>query len=735
MAEHQNVGVEDVMNNAKTYITNPQDLALIAHAANYATEHHAGQFRKSGEPYIIHLINVAYILTTLHAGPQTIAAGFLHDTIEDTGVTKEELAKEFDEEIADLVEAVTKVGTLKYKGKDDPEYQASNHRKIFIAMAKDIRVIIIKLADRLHNMRTLQYQPEAAQKRIAAETLDVYAPIAHRLGISAIKNELEDLSFYYLNREEYYRIAKLVEVKKAERDQAVHHMIEEISAMLKEKNLEFRIFGRSKHLYSIYNKMIKKHKRFDEILDLLAIRIVTKTELNCYEILGYIHAKYKPIPGRLKDYIAVPKTNMYQSLHTTIIGDDGKIFEVQIRTEEMDEVAERGVAAHWRYKEGTKYDAKKEQKEIEEKLSWFKNFATYSEEESNADASEYMATLQHDVFEASVYVMTPKGRVIDLPNGATPIDFAYRIHTDVGHTAVGAIVNDVMVPLNTPLHTGDVVQIKTLKGTGPSEDWLKFVKTNQAKNKIRAYLTRKETERKQEKVPDGEKLLSEELRKRCFDTKEYMDRKKIEAIVKSFNVSNYADLMYGIAVHSINVTDVCQKLTNQKRPMMTDEAISHMMNREPSREKTSSRTGVLIPGIESMKMSLAGCCQPVYGDPIIGYITKGAGVKVHRADCPNIANLKERKIDVQWAAKDPERTYISDLLIQAYDRSFLLTDIVTAVSSCKTPMNSINAVVNRETLISTVKLQIQVHDLDQLNLVIANLRKVESVISVERHTH
>ena len=598
MSDHVNPGVEDVMKEAGSYIHDANSLELIRRAANYAAEHHAGQFRRSGEPYFIHLINVAYILATLRVGPQTIAAGFLHDAIEDCGISREELAKDFDEEIAELVEAVTKIGTLTYKGKDDPEYQAANHRKIFIAMAKDVRVILIKLVDRLHNMRTLQYQPEKSQKRIASETLDVYAPIAHRLGISAIKNELEDLSFYYLTREEYYHIAHLVEAKKTERDESVNTMIREISEMLKEHNIEFRIFGRSKHLYSIYRKMITKHKRFDEILDLLAIRIVTKTEQNCYEILGYIHAKYKPIPGRLKDYIAVPKTNMYQSLHTTIIGDEGRIFEVQIRTEEMDDIAERGVAAHWRYKEGRKYDARAEQREIEEKLSWFKNFAVYSEEESSETASEYMETLQKDVFSANVYVMTPKGRVIDLPSGATPIDFAYRIHTDVGHTTVGAIVNDAMVPLNTELHTGDVVQIKTMKGTGPSEDWLKFVKTNQARNKIRSYLAKKETEKHEAKVPDGERMLTDELRRRGFDPKDYMDKKKLEHVFKEFRVSNYTDLMYGIAVKSISTTKVIERLTNQKSRISEDEALSHIFAREaprrtsmmPSRWTVSPRT-------------------------------------------------------------------------------------------------------------------------------------------------
>lgn len=735
MEDHQVVGVDDVIQEVRRYMKNAESIALIERAANFAAEHHAGKFRKSGEPYFIHLINVAYILAQLQAGPSTIAAGFLHDTIEDTGVTKEELADRFSEEIAELVDSVTKIGTLKFKGKDDPEYQASNHRKIFIAMAKDVRVILIKLADRLHNMRTLQYQPEASQKRIAAETLDVYAPIAHRLGISAIKNELEDLCFYYLNRDEYYHIASLVEMKKKERDESVSHMIDEIKVMLEERDFKFRIFGRSKHLYSIYNKMVKKHKRFDEILDLLAIRIVTETEQNCYEILGYIHAKYKPIPNRLKDYIAGPKTNMYQSLHTTIIGENGKIFEIQIRTEEMDEIAERGIAAHWKYKEGSRYDAKKEQKEIEDKLSWFKSFAVYSEEAENDNASEYMATLQHDVFEANVYVMTPKGRVIDLPNGATPIDFAYRVHTDVGHTAVGAIVNNVMVPLNTELHTGDVVQIKTLKGTGPSEDWLKFVKTNQAKNKIKAYLTRKENENKIDRVEDGEKIMYDELRRRGFDAKEYKDRKKYEAIMKTFNVYSYVDLMYGIAVKSINPTDVCQKLTNQKRSIRDDDVLNRVMNREPVKRRATSKFGVVIPGIESMKMSLAGCCMPVYGDPIIGYISKGVGVKVHRADCPNMQGVKERRIDVQWDDGNIERTYASDLLIKAHDRQFLITDIVTVVSQLKAPMNAINAVLDHESLITTVKMQVNVRNLEHLNALIANIRKVESVVSVSRASH
>ncbi len=735
--KNKDIGIDDVLHEVRTYINNEDSLKIVEHAANFASEKHAGQFRRSGEPYLIHLINVAYILATLKCGPKTVAAGFLHDVIEDCGLSRDELAAEFDDEIADIVEAVTKIGTLRFKGKDDPEYQAANHRKIFIAMAKDIRVILVKLCDRLHNMRTLEYQPEASQKRIAAETLDVYAPIAHRLGISAIKNELEDLCFYYLNREEYHHIAHLVEAKKAERDAAVSHMITDITTMLEENHLQFRIFGRSKHLYSIYNKMVKKHKRFDQILDLLAIRIVTQSELNCYEILGYIHAKYKPIPGRLKDYIAMPKPNMYQSLHTTIIGDDGKIFEVQIRTEEMDRIAENGVAAHWRYKEGTNYNSKTEQKEIEEKLGWFKNFALYSEEESdNESASEYMATLQHDVFEANVYVMTPMGRVIDLPSGATPIDFAYRVHTDVGHTCVGAVVNGVMVPLNTELNTGDVIEIKTRKGTEPSEDWLQFVKTNQARNKIRNFLQKKETEKRSEMIDQGEKLLREELSRRGFDPKEFMDKKKLETIYHDFQVGNYIDFMYGIAVKSINPTIVTEKLTRQKARVTNfeEQAISRITNRDTTRH-ANTKTGIIVPGIDSMKMSIAQCCLPVYGDEIKGFITKGEGVKVHRTVCPNIASTKARLIDVMWDAGDKDRTYETEVVITARDRQFLVTDVLTVISQFKAPIDKLNADVNHELLISTLHLTIRVHDIDHLNTIIANIRKVESVVEVDRGYH
>lgn len=727
----KNIEKNDILIAAKEYIHNEDSLKLIEKSIDYATEKHEGQFRKSGEPYIIHALNVGYILAVLHCGPRTIAAGMLHDILEDCDVPRETLVKEFDEEVTELVESVTKIGNIQFK--DEKEYLAANHRKIFIAMAKDIRVILIKLVDRLHNMRTLQYMSDEKQKRIAAETLEVYAPIAHRLGISEIKNELEDLSFFYLEREKYYQIAHLVEAKKAERDEQVTHMISDISNLLEKNKIGFRIFGRSKHLYSIYKKMKTKNKRFEEILDLLAIRIITETELNCYEVLGHIHATYRPIPGRLKDYIAMPKMNMYQSLHTTVVGDEGRIFEVQIRTEKMDAIAEMGVAAHWRYKEGSKYDSRREQKEIEEKLTWFKDFASMMNESEDDGPVAYMDTLQKDVFEANVYVMTPNGRVIDLPNGSTPIDFAYRVHTEVGHSCVGAIVNETLVPLNTVLKTGDVVQIRTSKQfTGPSEDWLKVVKTNQAKSKIKGYLMHKEIERRQEKVDVGEQIIRDELRKRGFDEKDYMDKKKIESIFNHFQVSNYIDFMYAVAVKSISPIAVVEKLTNQKRGVLESNALAKLLSKDFTTKKTNSKSGVKVSGVDSMMMSLAGCCNPVMGDEILGYITKGQGVKVHRTDCPNIQNAKNRLITVEWDESIVKHQYESNLLVLSHDRNFLLTDIVTVISQCKGTMTAVNCTINGEDLTATAKLSILVNDSEHLRNIIANLKKVNSVISVER---
>ncbi len=668
---------------------------------------------------------MAYEVAKLKTGPKTICAALLHDTVEDCGVTKDEFIKTFDEEIYELVEAVTKIGNLEFK--DEKEYQAANHRKLFIAMAKDVRVILIKLADRLHNMRTLEYMSEEKRRQKAQETLDVYAPIAHRLGLAEIKNELEDLCFYYLNNEKYREIAHLVEAKKSERDSQVSVMIDEISEVLEAHKIPFRIFGRSKHLYSIYKKMQTKNKRFDEILDLLAIRIVTQTELNCYEILGYIHATYRPIPGRLKDYIAMPKMNMYRSLHTTIVGPDGRIYEVQIRTEEMDQIAERGVAAHWAYKEG-QYDTRKEQSEIVREFEWMKAFS-----DDEQSAKEYMDTVIGDVFNANVYCMTPKGRVIDLPNGSTPIDFAYRIHSEVGNQTVGAIVNGIMVPLNTVLKTGDVVELKTNKNSTPSEDWLKIVKTNSARNRIRACFQKKEAEDREEKVKQGEIILKDDMKRRGIDVEEYFDKEKFEKLYAYFRTPNYNDFMYSIACKSLTCQAVIERLVKLgKKELDTDVLQNIMEKNKTKRQKDVSKTGIVIQGISGLQIKLAPCCTPVYGDDVVGFVSKGQGIKVHRRDCPNVSKEHARLIDVAWDSEKPDYKFEASIHIYCKDRAYLLTDLVTCISQYKANMLAVNINVNPESLTATAAVTMVVDDYNHLDLIMANLRKIESVISVER---
>ncbi len=712
---------EDLYEQINTYIKNEESIALIDKAYNYAYEKHKDQKRRSGEPYFVHCLNVAYELAKLKTDPYTISAGLLHDVIEDCNVSKEEFIEEFGEEIYEMVEAVTKISNLKFT--DEKEYQAVNHRKILIAMAKDVRVILVKLVDRLHNMRTLQYLPPEKQKRIARETLDVYAPIAHRLGIAEIKNELEDLSFYYLDNEKYHEIAKLVESKKSERDQQIDLMIEDISIVLKMHNIPFRIFGRSKHLYSINKKMVTKNKRFDEILDLLAIRIVTETETNCYEILGYIHAVYRPIPGRLKDYIAMPKMNMYQSLHTTIVGPDGRIYEVQIRTEEMDEIAERGIAAHWSYKEGKT----RSQKKLIEELNWLKAF----EENTDADAKEYMNDITHDIFNANIYCMTPRGRIIDLAAGATPIDFAYRIHTEVGNQTVGALVNGILVPLNTPLKTGDVVELRTNKNSSPSEDWLKFVKTNHARNKIKAYFLKKELEDKEELIKLGETMLKDELKKHNLDIDEFFDAKKLDKVASSFQQSTANDLLYAIGCKSMTPIAVVEKLTKLGKKELDLNYLEKITKKNSERNNFVSKTGIMVKGVSSMKIAISPCCSPVYGDKIVGFVSKGQGIKVHRADCPNIAN-ERRLIDVEWDPQKPDIRYEASIKIFSKDRSYLLTDLVTVVAQYKANLTAVNSQANAEDLSATTSMSFMVSDLEHLETIMANLRKVDSVISVER---
>lgn len=731
MSQKKQVTFEECMENVQTYIKRPENIELIQKAYDFAYEHHKGQFRKSGEPYVIHVIQVANTLALMHCGPKTIAAGLLHDTVEDCqGVTTDTITELFGQEIATLVDAVTKIGAIKFK--DEEEYLASNHRKLFIAMAKDIRVILIKLADRLHNMRTLQYMRPEKQKKIARETLSVYAPIAHRLGISEIKNELEDLSFKYLDYKKYEEIKDLVKQRESDRNEQVHEMISDIESIMQEYNIQYRIFGRSKHFYSIYKKMVTKNKRFEEILDLLAIRIVTDSVVHCYEILGYIHAKYRPIPGRFKDYIAMPKANMYQSLHTTIVEPEhGNIFEIQIRTEEMDAIAERGVAAHWKYKENRNYTPEYEQKEIEDKLSWFRDFSMMTDEESE-DPLEYMNVLQKDIFEANVYCLTPRGKVIALPSGSCPIDFAYRIHTEVGNKTVGAKVNGAIVPLNTPLKTGDVVDILTNNNSaGPSADWIKIVKSGHARNKIRAFLQKQEQQSRKESIKLGQSMLEDEFKRLKLDSKS-MDQKRLESILTSLSFKSVDDLYVGIAMKRVSLQSIVDRLVKNRSNMLEDQEIMKIYNKQPAHVTKHSSCGVIVPGVDTIAVSLANCCRPIPGDSIIGYISKGQGVKVHRADCPNIVNEKKRLIPVQWEEGLDEKQYEVNLIIHSDDRNYLLSDIVTTLQQCNVYLKHVDSAVDDGNLEATTKLTVSVRNAAHLQNLISNLKKVRSVNEVIR---
>lgn len=728
---------DDVLELASTYITNEESIDLIKKAYNYIMEKHATQKRKSGEPYTIHLIWVAYILASLQTGPMTIAAGLLHDVMEDCDVPKEEMVALFGEEITSLVEGVTKISKMKFK--DESDAYAENHRKIYIAMAKDIRVILIKFADRLHNMRTLQYMPEYKQKRIAKETLEVYAPIAHRLGINDIRIELEDLSLYYLDPEHYHEISALLERKRDERREAVEAMMNEVRKLLDEHHIEYRILGRAKHIYSIYKKMVIKHKRFDELYDLNALRIITTDKMKCYEVLGIIHEHYRPLPGRFKDYIAMPKPNMYQSLHTAIIGEMGQIFEIQIRTEEMDQIAERGVAAHWRYKENNQYSSKKEQKEIGEKLQWLREFISLSDDIKDGDAKEYYESLRQDIFEANVYVLTPQGKIIELPNGSTPIDFAYRIHTEVGHHMVGALVNKVMVPIDTALKTGDVCEIKTNKNSpGPSEDWLKVVHTAGARNKIRQFLSQKEDEGKRDTIEMGRRLLKEEVKKRELDEKIYLDAEVYKPYWVSFGAKSFDDLLYQIGRKTVTSYGLLDKVAPKHVSFI--DGLSRMLQKNNTNNerinKQNNTSGVVVKGVSGLKIQISKCCSPIPGDEIVGFVSKGQGIKVHRKDCPNVQtnDAKKRLIDVYWDyASLSTRKYEAEFTIDATDRTNLLTDIINTLGQSK--INILNIHADTIDTRAIINLKVTVENASQLKNAFDNLKKVNGIYEIKRIIH
>ena len=719
------ISIDHVLEQAKTYIKNPDSIAVIERAFELAFQKHKDQLRKSGEPYIIHPIEVAYILAKWQTGPRTIASGLLHDIIEDTEITKEEIAELFDDEIAEIVDGVTKLTKIKYKSKE--KQQAENHRKMLLAMSKDIRVILVKLADRLHNIRTLKFLPPEKQCSIAHETMEIYVPIAHRLGMYRVKAELEDTSLRFLKPEDFYRIAQLIKQKKHEREQQIQEMEDEITAALAEYHIPFEIKGRIKNIYSVYKKMMTREKDFEEIYDLLAIRLIVNSVPECYSALGVIHAHFKPIPNRFKDYIAMPKPNMYQSLHTTIIGPNGNIFEVQIRTKEMDEIAEQGVAAHWAYKENRQITAKQEQQEIQDKLKWYETLIAYQEEVN--DAEKLMKLVKDDIFNANVYVFTPNGDVFDFPPGSTPIDFAYRIHTNLGHKTTGAIVNGKIVTLNYQLKTGDIVEIKSSRNSfGPSEDWLNIVKTSQARHKIRQYFNRTKRE---EYTHKGEEMFLKELASKDLSLSS-IDMQKLLGAYKKQSIEKLDELYYQIGRGRLVAKTILERYFADGKEVDDTELIQQINDaakiKEEHRKKAKNRFGIIVDGLDNVDLRIGKCCNPVPGDPIVGYITKGSGITIHHAECHN-AKIDGRIVPVEWD-DEHSNSFNAKIKVTALDRKNVLGDIIQKLTVINANITELNALTSNDTII--INLSLSVRNIDQLVSVVNTIKRVKDVFSVER---
>ena len=718
---------EEIEDLYSMYISSKEDKAMIRKAYDFIMQKHDGQLRKSGEPYYHHLLEVAYILAGLHCGPATIAAGLLHDVVEDTDVTVEEIQKGWGPEVALLVDSLTKIQRLKLSKITSEEFEAEDHRKIFLGMAKDIRVILIKLADRLHNLRTLEALAPNRQLAISNETMDVFVPIAHRLGLDVIKSEMEDLCLKYLQPVQYQEITKLLSKKAKTMNKSLEGLKKKIADILFQNNIPFDISARVKSIYSIYRKMYVKGHPFDEIYDILALRIITQTEIQCYEILGLIHKSYKPVPGRFKDYIAMPKANLYQSLHTTVVGGDGNFYEIQIRTEEMDKIAETGVAAHWAYKEGNGYNSAKEQQEIENKLHWFRDFVSLSSDNSDKNATEYMDTLTRDIFEANVYVFTPKGKVIELTQGSTPVDFAYHIHTRVGDTCVGALVNGVMVPLNTVLKTGDLVEIKTSKNSNPSEGWLDFVKTSAARSAVKKYIAKKNADLiRDEKIAKGHQSCVDAFHDRGISEEEMMNYLNDSKLLEHFGFEGVDELFIGVSSRK-PVPSAIIDFLHIKRPVTI-----------PTGGRIKTKSGDACPvycrGAGKIAISLANCCTPLPGDDIVGYVTKGKGIVVHRKNCPNVINEHQRLVEVLWRDDIESATYPVDVLIEANDRNNLVVDIMSTLTAAKVTLSSLHVRLTNNGNVD-ISATLMVSDAKRLNDVFNIVRSVSGVYSVTRVIH
>ncbi|MDO7908093.1 bifunctional (p)ppGpp synthetase/guanosine-3',5'-bis(diphosphate) 3'-pyrophosphohydrolase [Paenibacillus sp. JX-17] len=722
------MGIERLLEKAGAYIKE-QDLIRIQEAYEFADQAHHGQVRKSGEPYILHPLAVADIVVNMQMDTISIIAALLHDVVEDTTVSLAEIREAFGDTCAMLVDGLTKLERIQFRSKE--EQQNENYRKMFIAMAQDIRVIVIKLADRLHNMRTLKYQSEESQRRIAYETLEIFCPIANRLGISAIKWEMEDIALRYLNPQQYYRIANLMHKKRAEREEFIDNVIHRIREKLEEMGVQADLSGRPKHIYSVFKKMTTKNKQFNEIYDLLAIRIIVDNIKDCYATLGIIHTLWKPMPGRFKDYIAMPKANMYQSLHTTVVGPNGEPTEVQIRTWDMHRTAEFGIAAHWAYKENNGSSAG----QLEDKITFFREILELQNE--TKDASEFVESLKMDFFSDLVFVFTPKGEVIELPAGSVPLDFAYRIHTEVGNRTIGAKVNGRIVPLDYQLKTGDIVEILTSKHSyGPSQDWLKIAQSSHARSKIKQWFKK---EKREENIEKGRENLERELKRLGLEPSAWLSDDKLQEVAGKFAFNDIEDMLSAIGFGGITAAQVCTRLTEKLRKEQEEakllELSTEVKEIKPAGDRSKRPTnGVRVEGVDNLLVRFARCCNPVPGDDIVGYVTRGRGVSVHRSDCPNIPDGEgedqARVIDVQWE-EEIETIYSVDIEITGHDRNGLLNEVLQAVSESKTNMSAVTGRSDKNKM-ALIHMTILIRNTDHLQSVVDRIKRVKDVYTVHR---
>ncbi|WP_324824103.1 bifunctional (p)ppGpp synthetase/guanosine-3',5'-bis(diphosphate) 3'-pyrophosphohydrolase [Sinanaerobacter sp. ZZT-01] len=703
------------------------DLDIIERAYKIAERQHEGQYRKSGEPYLIHPVEVAKILADLGMDENTIIAGLLHDAVEDTPYTQKDLERDFGEEVALLVDGVTKLGSLVYESKE--ERQAENLRKMFLAMSKDIRVLIIKLADRLHNLRTINYMTEDKIIEKCKETLEIYAPLASRLGIYTIKFEVEDIALKMLEPESYYNLVAEVKIKKQQREENINRVMDEIRQSLDGLSIAYEITGRSKHFYSIYRKMKYQHKQLDEIFDLTAVRIIVDTIKDCYAVLGIVHTMWKPLPGRFKDYIAMPKPNLYQSLHTTVLGDNGEPFEIQIRTKEMHKIAEYGIAAHWKYKEGISHERE------EVKLAWLRQTLEWQKDLN--DPKEFMETLKVDLFSNQVFVFTPKGDVIELPAGSTPLDFAFKIHSAVGAKCIGAKVNGKMVPIDYTLSNGQIVDIVTSSNSkGPSIDWLKIAKSNTARNKIRAWLKK---ENKSESSDKGKEMLDKYAKRKGYDLQQILKNQYINKAAKALNYSNTEDLYTAISYGGVILSKVMVMLEGYYH----EEKQAELKKKEKEQSKAETKrkqrkinpTGVTVEGVDNLLIRFSKCCNPVPGDEIVGFITKGRGISVHRKDCINILSLPEnerkRFIHVEWDQDKKDLSYDVDIIILAEDRKGLFSDLSRLCEDMDVHITGVNAKSAKDRIVN-ITMTLSISNTSQMEKVLRSLRSVQGVADVYR---